>query len=184
VLFFFSNFFFRDEICESLESYNQEIEELRVTMDQSTNAADQIRSDIQKLSMSYGFVDGQGRCQVCEGPVLTREFYLFPCQHAFHSNCMVDQMLTNEFNDSQRQRYNSILSQIKQLEQVSAKGNLSASAVSAEETKRGKIAKLKSTLDDLVAPECLLCGTVSIRQITRPFGEDSMEARSWSLRSE
>ncbi len=177
---------FKDEICESLETYNLEIEQLRETMDQSTNAADQIRSDIQKLGMSYGFVDGQGRCQVCEGPVLTREFYLFPCQHAFHANCMVDQMMAAEFDDAQKHKFNSLMTQIRQLEQSSAKVNAQGGgggggATSAEEGKRSKIAKLKNALDDLVAPECLLCGVVSIRQINRPFGEDSMEARSWSL---
>jgi hypothetical protein len=53
-----------------------------------------------------------------------------------------------------------------------------------EDSKRGKLAKLKSTLDDLIASECPLCGMLNIKMIARPFMDDSNEARSWSLRSE
>ncbi len=45
---------FKDEICESLESYNKEIEELRDAMEISTQSANAIRFDIQKLSQSFG----------------------------------------------------------------------------------------------------------------------------------
>ena len=55
---------FKEEICESLESYNLEIEQLRELMEQSTQSADEIRSDIQKLTQKFGFVEGQQRCEV------------------------------------------------------------------------------------------------------------------------
>ena len=28
------------------------------------------------------------RCSSCDKQLLTRAFYIFPCQHAFHSNCL------------------------------------------------------------------------------------------------
>lgn len=113
---------FKEQICSSLVKYNEDIDTLRKQMDQSTAAADEIRSDIQKISQvffffpsffcdssfapfffsqKFGFVDGQQVCQVCEQAVLTREFYLFPCQHAFHADCFTNSMLQTYFDDQQ-----------------------------------------------------------------------------------
>lgn len=196
---------FKDEICESLESYNKEIEELRDAMEISTQSANAIRFDIQKLSQSFGwapekkrkkkkvclkeassFVEGQQRCVHCEGPVLTRELFLFPCQHVLHSDCLANLML-EEFDDVQRKKYSMLQQQIRDLEQAAAKASNSGSSsavAQAEEIKRGKLAKLKTTLDELIAAECPLCGLMNIKKIVKPFMDDANEARSWSLRSE
>ena len=37
----------------------------------------------------YGIVGGQQKCAACSYPLLTRSFYLFPCQHMFHSDCLI-----------------------------------------------------------------------------------------------
>jgi hypothetical protein len=111
---------FKDEICESLESYNVEIEQLREAMEVSTQSANAIRFDIQKLSQSFGFVEGQQRCVSCEGAVLTREFFLFPCQHVLHSDCLTSLMLS-EFDDVQRKRHAMLSQQIRDLELAALK---------------------------------------------------------------
>ena len=66
------------------------------------------------------FVEGQQRCVQCEGPVLTRELFLFPCQHVLHADCLANLML-EEFDDVQRKRYNMLSQQIRDLEQAVAK---------------------------------------------------------------
>lgn len=33
------------------------------------------------------------KCSLCDLPVLTRQFYIFPCQHAFHSDCLTKKVL-------------------------------------------------------------------------------------------
>jgi hypothetical protein len=32
------------------------------------------------------------RCCLCDMPLLTRQFYVFPCQHSFHADCLVDRV--------------------------------------------------------------------------------------------
>ncbi len=57
------------------------------------------RQDIQKLAHKYGFVDAQQKCQLCETAVLTRDFYLFPCQHVYHADCLQNQMVQHWFDE-------------------------------------------------------------------------------------
>jgi len=79
---------FKEEICSSLEDYNQHIEQLKTEMDEATKSADLIRMDIKELKNKYGYVAPAQKCDLCEYPVLSREFYLFPCEHCFHSDCL------------------------------------------------------------------------------------------------
>jgi len=83
---------FKDEICLSLEEYNKYITELKNEMVEATESAELIRSDIKQLRNKYGYISGQ-KCELCGFPALTRAFYLFPCQHVFHANCLTDEMM-------------------------------------------------------------------------------------------
>ncbi len=33
-------------------------------------------------------------CELCSEPVLQSDFYLFPCLHAFHAACLVNEVRT------------------------------------------------------------------------------------------
>jgi tetratricopeptide (TPR) repeat protein len=84
---------FKDEICHALEEYNENIESLKVEMEEATASADLIRQDIKELRNRYGYVKQAQRCDLCGVNVLSRAFYLFPCQHAFHADCLRDEVL-------------------------------------------------------------------------------------------
>ena len=84
---------FKAEICGALEEYNKRIDELKTEMDKATDTADLIRRDIKNLRNKFVFVEQSQKCSLCNYPVLTRAFYLFPCLHAYHIDC-----LTNEVN--------------------------------------------------------------------------------------
>lgn len=46
------------------------------------------------LRCRYGIVSAQEKCCVCSYPLLTRSFYLFPCQHVYHSDCLIQEVRT------------------------------------------------------------------------------------------
>ena len=79
---------FKDEICSALEDYSRHIDHLRQEMDNSAHTARQIRSEIAALDTRYAVVEPGEQCWVCALPLVVRQFFVFPCQHAFHSDCL------------------------------------------------------------------------------------------------
>lgn len=80
---------FKEEICAALESYSRSIAALDAEMDASATTAESIKADIKSLDKRYAIVEPGERCRVCELPLLSRQFFVFPsCQHAFHSDCL------------------------------------------------------------------------------------------------
>ena len=79
---------FKEEICEALEQYSRQIDALRREMDESADTAQHIKDDIKALDQRYAIVEPGERCWVCRLPLLTRQFFVFPCQHAFHADCL------------------------------------------------------------------------------------------------
>ena len=79
---------FKEEICAALEQYSRQIDELRREMDDSADTAQHIKDDIKALDQRYAIVEPGERCWVCRLPLLMRQFFVFPCQHAFHADCL------------------------------------------------------------------------------------------------
>jgi hypothetical protein len=80
---------FKDEICDALEDYSSQIETLRGEMDDATSSAKKIQADIENLQARFITIDANERCSRCQGLLTMRHFYVFPCQHAFHADCMI-----------------------------------------------------------------------------------------------
>lgn len=84
---------FKDEICTALEDYSRHIDALRQEMDNSALTAGQIRNEIAGLDSRYAIVEPGEKCWICALPLLSRQFFVFPCQHAFHSDCLGKEVL-------------------------------------------------------------------------------------------
>lgn len=84
---------FKDEICTALEDYSRHIDALRQEMDGSAQTARQIRGEIAGLDTRYAIVEPGEKCWICSLPLLSRQFFVFPCQHAFHSDCLGKEVL-------------------------------------------------------------------------------------------
>jgi vacuolar protein sorting-associated protein 18 len=79
---------FKEEICAALEDYSRNIDTLKKEMDESEQTATNIKIDINALGHRYAIVEPGEKCYVCSLPLLSRQFFVFPCQHAFHSDCL------------------------------------------------------------------------------------------------
>ena len=85
---------FKEEICAALESYSRSIASLESEMDASATTAESIKTDIKQLDRRYAIVEPGERCRICELPLLSRQFFVFPsCQHGFHSDCLGKKVL-------------------------------------------------------------------------------------------
>jgi hypothetical protein len=80
---------FKEEIAHALEGYSAHIEVLKNEMDEATRTAESIKQDIAALKNRFITIDAGEQCSVCSHPLLTRQFYVFPCHHSFHADCLI-----------------------------------------------------------------------------------------------
>ncbi|WWC97049.1 hypothetical protein V866_003926 [Kwoniella sp. B9012] len=80
---------FKNEICNALEEYSARIDELKAEMDEATASAESIRRDIEGLANRFVTVEPGDKCWKCGVSLTIRQFYVFPCQHFFHADCLI-----------------------------------------------------------------------------------------------
>ncbi|XP_066352860.1 vacuolar sorting protein 18-like isoform X1 [Miscanthus floridulus] len=190
---------FKEEICKSLKDYNSQIEQLKQEMDDATRGADNIRSDIGALAQRYTVIDREQDCGVCRRKILTvgglhqvgrsytsvghmAPFYVFPCGHAFHANCLIGHV-TRCSNQVQAERILDLQKWLSLMDRKAAKEN-GASVNGESITSTTPVDKLRSQLDDAVASECPFCGDLMIKEISQPFiiPQESDEKASWEIK--
>ncbi|KAK4691694.1 vacuolar protein sorting-associated protein 18, partial [Lecanoromycetidae sp. Uapishka_2] len=151
---------FKDEICTALESYSRSIASLEQEMDASAATAESIKSDIKQLDRRYAIVEPGERCRVCELPLLSRQFFVFPsCQHGFHSDCLGKKVLDGSGL--------TVRGRIRELQAQIGRG--------------GRREKEGRELDALVAGQCILCGDIAIKSIEEPFVSDADDGEEWAI---
>ena len=154
---------FKEEICTALEEYSRHIDSLKQEMDVSSHTAEQIKAEIKALDMRYAIVEPGEKCWICNLPVLSRQFFVFPCQHAFHSDCLGKKVLDGSGLGKRKH--------IKDLQNEVSRG-LSTG---------GQREKMIRELDGLIAEACILCGEYGIKQIDEPFIDESDNVEEWAL---
>ena len=155
---------FKDEICTALESYSRHIDSLKAEMDDSAATAASIKQDIRNLDNRFAVVMPGESCRVCNLPLLSRQFFVFPsCQHGFHSDCLGRKVVEGSGL--------TVRNRIKELQTSIGRG--AAGARREREVKE---------LDGLVGKECILCNEYAIRLIEVPFVVEGEAAEGeWAL---
>lgn len=121
-------------------------------------------------------------CDICGYPVLTRLFYLFPCLHVYHGDCLTKEVMRH-LSEEKKQRVvyleNEIVKSVptKTLMDSVREDNSSITPGMSESDQN------KAELDDLIAAECLLCGEVMIESVNLPFFDNSNQGllASWAI---
>ncbi|KAK3313829.1 Pep3/Vps18/deep orange family-domain-containing protein [Apodospora peruviana] len=155
---------FKEEICAALEEYSRNIDGLRKEMDESSQTAANIKVDIAALDHRYAIVEPGEKCYVCGLPLLSRQFFVFPCQHAFHSDCLGKKVLEQAGPVKGRR--------IREC-QVQISRGLVASGKRREE--------MIAELDGLIGESCILCSDYAIRKINEPFVKEDDDQNEWAL---
>ncbi|KAF2158100.1 hypothetical protein K461DRAFT_326169 [Myriangium duriaei CBS 260.36] len=154
---------FKEEICEALEEYSRQIDNLRLEMDKSADTAQNIKDEIKALDQRYAIVEPGERCWLCRLPVLMRQFFVFPCQHAFHADCLGKAVINM-----------APVAKGKRIREVQAE--IGRGLVSGKRKDR-----LVRELDGLVAGACVLCGEMAVKQIDQPFVTKTDDREQWAI---
>ena len=80
---------FKEEIAHALEGYSSQIESLKNEMDEATRTAESIKQDIAGLGNRFITIDSAELCSSCSRQLVLRQFYVFPCRHCFHADCLI-----------------------------------------------------------------------------------------------
>ncbi|KAI9147067.1 Vacuolar protein sorting-associated protein-like protein [Paramyrothecium foliicola] len=153
---------FKEEICNTLEDYCRGIDRLAREMDESARSVTHIKRKIAALDHRYAIVEPGDKCCACGLPLLSRLFFAFSCQHAFHADCLTELVLEQVGADEAKR--------IRHLQ-------LQAS-MDAHNSKREAIV---AELDSLVASACILCSDFAIRNIDEPFITKGDKPEEWML---
>ncbi|GAB7362153.1 hypothetical protein MBLNU230_g2179t1 [Neophaeotheca triangularis] len=154
---------FKEEICAALEEYSRQIDGLKSEMDDSATTAENIRASIKDLDQRYAIVEPGERCWRCRMPLLMRQFFVFPCQHAFHADCL-GEVVMGQVGMGRGKR-------IRELQ-----GQVGRAAVGA--TKRQGLVR---ELDGLVGGQCVLCSEVAVRGVDEPFIRAGDDPEEWAV---
>jgi vacuolar protein sorting-associated protein 18 len=89
---------FKDEICDALEGYTDNIKALKEEMNEYVESAEQIRADIKRLQKRKGQVHARARCELTGDYVSGHEFYLLPDGRVYLADALLNWVLSNEQN--------------------------------------------------------------------------------------
>nr|OQO16082.1 hypothetical protein B0A51_16507 [Rachicladosporium sp. CCFEE 5018] len=156
---------FKAEICAALENYSREIDGLKASMDASAATAQSIKSSISAIDSRYAIVEPGERCWKCRMPLLMRQFFVFPCQHAFHADCL-GEMVMGVVGMGKGKRIRELQREVGRV--VAAGG-------------RARKEGLVRELDGLVAGACVLCGEGTVRMIDEPFILEADNKEEWAI---
>ena len=94
-----------------------------------------------------------------------RQFFVFPCQHAFHADCLGEMVLSVVGTGREKR--------IRELQREIGRGVALG----------GKREGMVRELDGLVAGSCVLCSDLAVRMVDEPFikGVGERERREWAV---
>lgn len=154
---------FKEEICTALEDYSRSIDGLKKEMDESSQTAANIKLDVASLDRRYAIVEPGEKCYTCGLPLLSRQFFVFPCQHAFHSDCLGREVVRQAGVGRSRR--------IRECQAQVARGLVQG------ERREAVVAEL----DGLIASACILCSDFAIKRIDEPFVKADDDVGEWAL---
>ncbi|KTW28874.1 hypothetical protein T552_01503 [Pneumocystis carinii B80] len=159
---------FKEDICSVLKDYSSNIDFLLKKMEELTQSADNIRNSIQDHNNWFVILNTEEECNICRNMLLNEQFYVFPCQHCFHKDCLFSKV-SEDTTSWQYRRIQDLQSSISKLKNDTSEKQIQQSK------------KLAKELDDIISSECILCGNTMIRSIDKSFIDNNTEMSFWNI---
>eukprot|EP00428_Durinskia_dybowskii_P070223 CAMPEP_0170407188 /NCGR_PEP_ID=MMETSP0117_2-20130122/28114_1 /TAXON_ID=400756 /ORGANISM="Durinskia baltica, Strain CSIRO CS-38" /LENGTH=1170 /DNA_ID=CAMNT_0010664419 /DNA_START=122 /DNA_END=3634 /DNA_ORIENTATION=+ len=157
---------FQEEICLTLENCGEHIYNLKGQMKELVDSAESTVQELECMkNRAYSMVAQVQLCEYCSESLLGKVFYLFPCSHGFHCQCLVQrcaQLLTPV-------QVNAVRGVEELLRGLVYKGK----DLNMDRRVRAQQEALQLELDGYIAADCPLCGYMMIQSLSQPLISDS-----------
>ena len=157
---------FNDELCSSINGYNESILELQEDLSHSTKSIKVVKEEIDVAKRGWIEVEVLKLCEICGKPAVCKSFYIYSCVHAFHKKCLVKVLLPFlELRDTIR---------AKEIRAIKEK-------LKNVKMNEGESHPLEEKLDSLIANNCYLCSSWFIESIRDNLLDDAFAIDSWGI---
>ena len=178
----------KEELAKCIQNSDESIIKLNNEIREFNEANNSINKDIdfsEKKAVKKKFTDL--RCSKCNKNINTgknSKFYLFPCQHIFDLQCLVDiymEFATYKLKDEEfKKKIGVIKDMSKKIKQIEDRKNLALIGKGQFDKEEEFVLNVsKKQLFDYLNEECLLCGQDMIDSTQIEFGND--ERLEWDL---
>lgn len=82
----------KTHLCLCLDQYNSKIMDLKQQLAEHSKSAEELRRKQRKQRHKHITINPQQECDICSTSIFKKEFYVFPCLHAFHRDCIARQL--------------------------------------------------------------------------------------------
>ena len=102
----------KKHLCECLDQYNSKIQDLKQQLSEHSKSAEELRKKQRKQRHKHITIKPEQECDLCQTNIFKREFYVFPCLHAFHRECIYRKLKSYYTKDV---RVSALLKNLKKL---------------------------------------------------------------------
>eukprot|EP01037_Dinobryon_pediforme_P032678 gene32678-37738_t len=140
---------------ERTEGLRAEVLAMREDMMRLAESVDHTVQELEAMkNRCYTLSSNYHRCETCHDLLLGKQFYLFPCSHGFHCDCLIQQA-PRILSPAQYQAFAVLADAMKTL--TSGRGK------EFDHRTRMQVENIQAEMDNYVAADCPLCGYAMIQ---------------------
>ncbi|CAD8103565.1 unnamed protein product [Paramecium sonneborni] len=189
---------FKDEICETLEEYHDQVEQQQNELEGYIKSNENLKKLLLQTSNRYIFVSQKTKCENCFRKLFQEDYIIFECLHGFHRECILQYIKSNP-TILESKTYQSLLYLEKQLNDIEKQQILTNQSKPEESifgffiatnqvtlnnqrnARNEQQKKYQSELNDILSKDCPVCGNFIFEQILLPLDNDEYVEESWFI---